>query len=337
MKKYNIAVVGATGNVGRSLIKILDERNFPIDNIYAVASERSVGKKISFGEKSEILVSKLDGFDFKHIDMVFMCAGSDISQKYCEKIKKSGCLIVDKSSYYRMNPNIPLIVPEANSHLLKNITPPSIISNPNCCVIPIVVALKPLDNAAKIKRIIASTYQSVSGAGKKAMDELYDQTKAKYSFMDIKSKYFEKQIAFNLIPKIGDFDEDGNSSEETKIIQEFSKIMQRNIKMSITCVRIPVFIGHSISLNVEFESNLSKLEVEELLSEYDNIGLIRDNNIITPIDTVGEDNVFVSRVREDKSKPNTINLWIGSDNLLKGAALNSVQIVESYFGINNDV
>jgi aspartate-semialdehyde dehydrogenase len=335
MKKYNIAVVGATGNVGRTTIKVLEERNFPVNNIYLLASQKSLGKKISFGDKTELSVLDLEQFDFNNVDIVFMCAGSSISKKYHEKIIQSGSIIIDKSSYLRMREDIPLIVPEVNSHLLRNLSKPIIICNPNCCVIPMVVALKPLDNAVKIKRIVASTYQSVSGAGKGAMDELYAQTKAKYSFQNVENKHFDKQIAFNIIPKIGDFNEEGNSDEEIKISQEFSKIMERKIKMSVTCVRVPVFVGHSISLNVEFEGKITRDEAEELLEEHENIGLIRDNNIITPIDVVGDDMVYVSRIREDNSQDNTLNIWVSSDNLLKGAALNSVQIVENLIKLIN--
>ena len=328
MKKYNIAIVGATGNVGRAIIKLIEERSFSVNNVFALASQRSVGKKISFGEENELHVSDLELFDFKNADIVFMCAGSEISKSYYEKVISSGCLIIDKSSHFRMAPDVPLIVPEANSHLLRNILWPTLIANPNCCVIPMVVVLKPLDNAVKIKRIVVSTYQSVSGAGKAGMDELYDQTKAKYSFQEIPKKHFSKQIAFNVIPQIGEFEENGNSTEEIKIAQEFSKIMEREIGMSVTCVRVPVFIGHSISLNVEFESKISKVEVEELLEEHDSI-IMMGENIISPIECVGDDVVYVSRVREDSSKDNTMNLWISSDNLLKGAALNSIQIVET--------
>jgi aspartate-semialdehyde dehydrogenase len=257
-----------------------------------------------------------------------MCAGSQISQKYHERLIKCGCIIIDKSSFFRMKKDVPLIVPEVNSYLLKNISKPKIIANPNCCVIPIALVMKILDNAVKIKRIVASTYQSVSGAGKGAMDELFQQTKAKYAFQQVESKYFNKQIAFNIIPQIGNIDEMGNSDEEVKIAQEFSKIMEREIKMSVTCVRVPVFVGHSISLNVEFESSLTKEEAEELFEEHDSIGIIRDG-IITPVDVVGDDLVYVSRVREDLSNKNTLNFWISSDNLLKGAALNAVQILEN--------
>ncbi len=329
MKKYNIAIVGATGNVGRTTIKVLKERNFSIKNLYGLASQKSIGKKISFGEKEEISILELDSFDFKDIDIVFMCAGSEISKKYYEKIIECGSIIIDKSSYFRMKDDVPLVVPEANSYLLKNIFGPKLICNPNCCVIPMIVALKPLDNAVKIKRIVASTYQSVSGAGKDAMDELYKQTKAKYSFQETLIKHLDKQIAFNIIPQIGLILEDGKSEEEFKIEQEFSKIMERKIPMSVTCVRVPVFVGHSISLNVEFESSISQEEAEELLEEHDSVAIIRHHNSVTPIDVVGDDLVYISRIRADSSKENSLNLWISCDNLLKGAALNSVQILES--------
>jgi aspartate-semialdehyde dehydrogenase len=332
MQKYNVAIVGATGNVGRATIKVLEERNFPIKNLYGLASQKSIGKKISFGETKEISVLDLETFDFKDIDIVFMCAGSEISKKYHGKIIESQAIIIDKSSYFRMREDVPLIVPEANSYLLKNISGPKLICNPNCCVIPMVVALKPLDNIVKIKRIVASTYQSVSGAGKGATDELYNQTKGKYSFQEIPGKYLDKQIAFNIIPQIGPILDDGRSGEEIKIEQEFSKIMERKIPMSVTCVRVPVFVGHSISLNVEFESSLTKEEAEELLEENDSVAIIRQHNSITPIEVVGDDSVYISRIREDSSRENSLNLWISCDNLLKGAALNSVQIVENILG-----
>ena len=326
-KPLNVAIVGATGNVGRAVIRVLEERNFPIKNIYAIASDTSIGKKLSFGMKKEIVSESLKNFDFSKVDMVFMCAGSKISKGYSKKISDLGVRIIDKSSYNRMDKNVPLIVPEVNADSWDK-NKHKIVASPNCIAIPLSVLLKPLDNAAKIKRVVISTYQSVSGMGKKAMDELFEQTKAKYTLKSHPPKIFEKNIAFNIIPKIGDINDNGIASEEEKVAEEFSKIMGRYIPLSVTCVRVPTFIGHAISINLEFESNMSSQEAIEILEEADGVLMGGGDHGITPIETVGEDAVFISRIRNDASRKHCINLWVVVDNLLKGAALNAVQIAE---------
>ena len=328
MKKYNIAIVGATGAVGMQVMSILAERDFPYGNVYALASANSVGKKVSFGEDKVISTEDLRSFDFGKVDIVFSCAGSDVSRQFVENATAKGAVVIDKTSLFRLDEDVPLIVPEVNPHQIKNFSKRKIISNPNCCTIPIVVALAPLHNAAKIKRIVASTYQSVSGAGKDGMDELYNQTKAKYMQGETAPNVFEKQIAFNIIPKIGDLDEDGNSDEEQKIVSEIQKILGNEIKISVTSVRVPVFIGHSIALNVEFHDKIDAKEAYELLEESDGLVVLDKNSTNTPIDVAGDDFVYVSRIRNDNSAANTINLWVATDNLRKGAALNSVQIAE---------
>ncbi len=329
-KKYNIAIVGATGNVGRETLEILSERSFPVNNIYAIASSESYGKEVSFGEKL-IKVCGIDNVDFSKIDIAFLAAGSEISEQYASKIAAQGCIIIDKSSLFRLDPKVPLIVPEANLVSLRDYTNKNIIANPNCCTIPIAVVLKPLDNASRIKRMVISTYQSVSGAGKAAMDELYNQTKAKYVFNDVPPKVFPKQIAFNLFPHIGSFNQDGSTTEESKISLELEKIIGPHAKASVTCVRVPVFVSHSMAVNVELNEKLEVEEAEEILRESDSIvvnSYLNDRQYACPIEVVGEDCVYVSRLRQDHSQPNTLNLWITADNLRKGAALNGVQIAE---------
>lgn len=329
-KKYNLAVIGATGNVGREVLNILSERNFPIKDIYASASSSSIGAEVSFGDRI-LKLSSLETLDFSKIDIAFFCAGSEVSKKYASKATNSGCVVIDKSSFFRLDPEVPLIVPEANIASLKNYKLKNIIANPNCCTIPLAASLKPLDNAAKIKRIVISTYQSTSGAGKAAMDELYNQTKAKYVFTDLKPAVFPKQIAFNLFPHIGDFNNDGSTTEESKIILELEKVIGPHAKSTVTCVRVPTFISHSMSVNVEFDKTIDAKEAEEILESLDGIAVFSQHNqekYATPIDVVGEDLVYVSRIRNDHSQKNTINFWITSDNLRKGAALNSVQIAE---------
>lgn len=328
-KKYTVAVVGATGNVGREVLNNLSSRNFPVKEIFAAASSNSVGKEVSFGDKT-LKVMQMNEIDFSKINIVFFCAGSAVSEKYAKKAVEKGCIVIDKSSYYRLDKEVPLVVPEANINTLKNFKS-GIISNPNCCTIPLAVALKPLDNAAKIKRVVISTYQSVSGAGKAAMDELYNQTKAKFIFEHLKPEIFPEQIAFNLFPHIGDFREDGYSEEEYKIAEELKKIIGEHVNPTVTCVRVPVFVSHSMSVNVEFEKSINAQEAEEILNDADGIityNIENEMKYATPIDAVENDEVFVSRIRDDKSRKNSLNLWICSDNLRKGAALNAVQIAE---------
>ncbi len=337
-KKLNIAVVGATGNVGLKILSVLKERNFPINEVHALASRNSLGKKVSFGEDDVITVKVLEDFDFKNIDIVFSCVDSEIIKTYAEKATKAGAVIIDKSSLFRLEADVPLIVPEVNMHLISDVPKGRIISSPNCCVTPLVTALSPLHNAAKIKRIIVSTYQSVSGAGKEYMDELYNQTKSTFLASKLRESKFERQIAFNIIPKIDEFNSDGDTLEEEKLCNETRKILGENIRISATCVRVPVFIGHALSVNVEFENEMSAVEAEEILAESEGIVLLeRDSSMqyITPAECAGEDGVYVSRVRDDKSIPNSLNLWIVCDNLRKGAATNAVQIAEAMYKISN--
>lgn len=331
-KKYNIAVVGATGNVGRETILILSERQFPINEIHALASSESLGQKVSFGEKKILAIESLDGFDFSNIDIVFSSAGSHVSRHFVKKAVDQGAIVIDKTSLFRMEENVPLIVPEVNGHLISDYKKSGIISNPNCVSIPMAVALKPLDNASRIKRIVASTYQSTSGFGRAAMDELHDQTKSKFLLEQLKSKIFERQIAFNIIPKIGDFEDDYYTEEEHKISEELSKIMGNHVQSTITSVRVPLFVGHSISVNVEFEKDMNAKEATEILTEADGVRVMNmesEMQYITAVETVGEDEVFVMRIRDDYTRSNSINMWITCDNLRKGAALNAVQIAES--------
>lgn len=329
-KKYVVAVIGATGNVGREVLNNLFTRNFPVKEVFVAASSDSVGKQVSFGDGA-LKVMQMNELDFSKIDIAFFCAGSAVSEKYAKTAAQNGCIVIDKSSFYRLEKEVPLIVPEANINTLKGFKS-GIISNPNCCTIPLAVALKPLDNAAKIKRTVISTYQSTSGAGKAGMDELYNQTKAKFIFENLKPEVFPEQIAFNLFPHIGDFRKDGYSTEEYKIEEELKKIIGNHINPTVTCVRVPVFVSHSMSVNVEFEKNINAQEAEEILEEADGIITYNIENEIkyaTPVDAVENDEVFVSRIRDDKSRKNALNLWICSDNLRKGAALNAVQIAEA--------
>lgn len=329
-KKYTVAVIGATGNVGREVLNYLADRSFPIKEMITAASSNSVGKAVSFGDDT-IKVQQMNELDFAKIDIAFFCAGSSVSEKYAKEASNKGCIVIDKSSHFRMDKDVPLIVPEVNLSALKDFKN-GIIANPNCCSIPLAVALKPLDNAAKIKRIIVSTYQSVSGAGKDAMDELYIQTKAKFVFEQVEPKAFPKQIAFNLFPQIGDFRSDAYSDEEYKIEQELTKIMGGHVKSTITCVRVPVFVSHSMSVNVEFEKSIDAAEAEELLDEADGVVVLNLENEMkytTPVEAVESDAVYISRVRNDRTAPNCLNMWICTDNLRKGAALNAVQIAES--------
>ncbi|MEM6339443.1 MAG: aspartate-semialdehyde dehydrogenase, partial [Pseudomonadota bacterium] len=293
------------------------------------ASSNSVGKEVSFGD-STLKVMQMSELDFNKIDIAFFCAGSTVSEKYAQVAVQKGCTVIDKSSFYRLDKQVPLVVPEANINSLKDFKS-GIISNPNCCTIPLAVALKPLDNAAKIKRVVISTYQSVSGAGKAAMDELYNQTKAKFIFEHLNPEVFPEQIAFNLFPHVGDFREDGYSEEEYKIEEELKKIIGKHVNPTVTCVRVPVFVSHSMSVNVEFEKNINAQEAEEILEDADGVityNIENEMKYATPIDVVENDEVFISRIREDKSRENSLNLWICSDNLRKGGALNAVQIAE---------
>ena len=332
-KEYVVAVVGATGTVGRQVLNNLADRKFPIKEIIAAASANSVGKQVSFGDDT-IKVLQMNELDFAKIDIVFFCAGSPVSKKYAKEAADKGCIVIDKSSYHRMDKDVPLIVPEVNANALKGFKT-GIIANPNCCVIPLAAVLKPLDNAVRIKRIIVSTYQSVSGAGKAAMDELYGQTKAKFVWQQLEPQIFPNPIAFNLFPQIGNFREDGYTEEEYKIAQELKKVLGKHINSTVTCVRVPVFVSHSMSVNIEFENKLDASEAEELLYEADGVvvnSLENEMKYTTPVQAVEHDDIFVARIRNDPSHENCINLWICTDNLRKGAAVNAVQIAEAVIG-----
>ena len=333
-KKYNIAIAGATGNVGREILSILEERNFPIDNIYLLASSRSKGKKINFKDQ-ELIVEDLSEFDFTKAQIGLFSPGGSVSAEFAPKAAAAGCLVIDNTSYFRLKDNVPLVVPEVNADVLEGFfeqnNRSNIIANPNCSTIQMVVALKPLHDAAIINRVVVSTYQSVSGAGKEAMDELFNQTQNIYANKTIEKNKFTKQIAFNAIPHIGSFVENGNTEEEEKMINETKKILDEGIKVSATCVRVPVFISHAESINIELDSPMSDKQAIELLKNFDNISVIdhrKDEGYVTPVEAAGEDKVYVSRIREDHTVDNGLNIWVVSDNLRKGAALNAVQIAE---------
>ena len=324
-----VSIVGATGNVGREFLSILEERKFPIDELFLLASSNSEGKKISFGKK-ELKVLDLKKFDFKKCQLVFSSAGSKVSSEFLPKAAKAGCYIIDNSSYFRMDPDVPLVVPEVNSDDLKNIKK-RIIANPNCSTIQMVMVLKPLHNLVPIKRVVVSTYQSTSGAGRLAMDELFDQTKSIFGNNPIKKKSFTKQNAFNVIPHIDSFLEDGKTKEEWKMEVETQKIMDESIKVTATCVRVPVFIGHGESVNIEFEKEITEDKLRDVLKKSPGISVVdfrKDEGYVTPEECAGEDKVYVSRIRKDNTLKNAISLWVVADNLRKGAALNAIQIGE---------
>ena len=317
----NIAIVGATGNVGRKIIEVLETSKILINNLYLLASSKSSGTKLNF-RKKEIEVENLEKFDFIKADICFFAAGKEISKKYASLASKR-CLIIDNSSFFRMDPEVPLVVPQVNPEALKTIKK-NIISNPNC-------------STAQVKRIVVSTYQSVSGAGKASMDELIEQTKSSLDKKKIYPKNFTKQIAFNVIPHIDDFTEDGYTKEETKMIQETKKILHEDINVTATCVRIPVLISHTESVNLEFEKDFTIEQIKDALEMADGCKVIddrKDGGYITPIEAAGKNETFISRIRRDESKKNSLNLWIVSDNLLRGAALNAVEIAETYIKLN---
>ncbi len=328
---YKVAVVGATGNVGHEMLKILDERQFPVDDVIALASERSVGKEVSFGD-ADVKVQDLAKFDFKGVDIVLSSPGAKVSAEYSPKAAAAGAVVIDNTSYWRMDPDVPLVVPEVNPKAVADHNKKGIIANPNCSTIQMVVALKPLHDAAKITRVVVSTYQSVSGSGKAAMDELFNQTKGVYMNETPTPSVYPKQISFNAIPQIDVFMDDGMTKEEWKMVVETKKILDPKIKVCASCVRIPVFIGHSEMVNVELENPLSAEEAKKLFRAAQGITLVdleqEDLRFVTPAEIQGEDDVFVSRVREDISVENGLNFWCVSDNLRKGAALNAVQIAE---------
>ncbi len=328
---YKIAVVGATGNVGREMLNILAERQFPVDELAALASRRSLGTEVSFGDKT-LTTKDLDTFDFTGWDMALFAVGSEATKKYAPNAAKAGCVVIDNSSLYRYDPDIPLIVPEVNPEDVMMYSKKNIIANPNCSTAQMVVALKPLHDRARIKRVGVSTYQSVSGAGKDGIDELWDQTKSIYNPTDDKpAKKFTKQIAFNVIPHIDVFMDDGSTKEEWKMVAETKKIVDKDIKVTATCVRVPVFVGHSEAVNIEFEDFLDEDEARDILREAPGVMVIdkrEDGGYVTPIECVGDFATFISRIRQDSTIENGLNLWCVSDNLRKGAALNAVQIAE---------
>ena len=328
---YKVAVVGATGNVGRAMLSILAERKFPAREVVALASKASIGKEVSFGDDEILKVRALDDYDFSDTDIALSSAGSSISKIFAPRAAAAGCVVIDNTSQFRMDADIPLVVPEVNAHALADFRKTNIIANPNCSTIQMVVALKPLHDAATIKRVVVATYQSVSGAGKDGMDELYEQTKAIYVNDHKEPRKFSKRIAFNVIPHIDVFMDDGSTKEEWKMVNETKKIMGENIAVVATCVRVPVFVSHSEAINIEFEKPISVEEAREILSNAEGIILEderRDGGYATPIDCSGEDGVFVSRLRADPTVKHGLSLWVVSDNLRKGAALNAVQIAE---------
>jgi aspartate-semialdehyde dehydrogenase len=331
MMGYRVAVVGATGNVGREMLNILAEREFPVDEIVALASRKSMGTEISFGDQT-LKCKDLDTHDFTGWDIALFAVGSDATKIYAPKAAAAGCVVIDNSSLYRYDADVPLIVPEVNADAIYGYTKKNIIANPNCSTAQMVVALKPLHDRATIKRVVVSTYQSVSGAGKEGIDELWDQTKSIYNPTDNQPpKKFTKQIAFNVIPHIDVFLDDGSTKEEWKMVAETKKILDKNIKVTATCVRVPVFVGHSESINIEFEEFLDEHEARDILRESPGVMVIdkRENGgYITPVECVGDYATFISRIRQDSTIDNGINLWCVSDNLRKGAALNAVQIAE---------
>ena len=325
----NIAIVGATGNVGRKTLEVLEKKGLTLGNLYLVASSKSAGKKIHFQGK-DIVVSELENFDFSKVKIAFFAAGGKISEKFAEKAAKH-CLVIDNSSFFRMDPDVPLIVPQVNSDDLNNIKK-NIIANPNCSTAQLVIALKPLHDLFIIKRIVVSTYQSVSGAGKASMDELIKQTKLALDGKDIKSENFTKPIAFNAIPHIDVFSEDGYTKEELKMRNETKKILGDKIDLTATCVRLPISVSHSESVNIQFEKTFSLEQINKALNSFDGCKVIDeriDGGYSTPLEAEGKDETFISRIREDKTIKNGLNLWIVSDNLLRGAALNAVEIAET--------
>src|SRR6202167_2658698 len=327
---YKVALVGATGNVGREMLNILDERKFPADEVVALASRRSLGVEVSYGDRT-LKVKALEHYDFSDVDICLMSAGGAVSKEWSPKIAAAGAVVIDNSSCWRMDPDVPLIVPEVNADAIVGFRKKNIIANPNCSTAQLVVALKPLHDAATIKRVVVSTYQSVSGAGKEAMDELFAQTRAVFVSDPVTTKKFPKRIAFNVIPQIDDFMEDGFTKEEWKMVAETKKILDPKIKLVATCVRVPVFIGHSEAVNIEFENPISADEARELLRRAPGCLVIdkhEPGGYVTPYEAAGEDATYISRVREDPTVDSGLVLWCVSDNLRKGAALNAVQIAE---------
>jgi len=329
---YRVAVVGATGNVGREMLAILAEREFPMDEVAAVASSRSTGMEIDLGDSGKVLKCKnLEHFDFTGWDIALFAAGSAPTKEYAPKAAAAGCVVIDNSSLYRMDPDVPLIVPEVNPEAIDGYTARNIIANPNCSTAQLVVALKPLHDAAGIKRVVVSTYQSVSGAGKAGMDELFEQSRAIFVGDQVETRKFTKQIAFNVIPHIDTFMDDGSTKEEWKMVVETKKILDPKIKLNATCVRVPVFVGHSEAVNIEFEREISAKQAQDILREAPGVMLVdkrEDGGYVTPVEAAGDGATYISRVREDPTVDYGLTLWCVADNLRKGAALNAVQIAE---------
>jgi len=327
---WKIAVVGATGNVGREMLNILSEREFPASEVVAIASRKSVGREVSFGDHT-LKCKALENYDFRGTDIVLMSAGSAVSGEWSQKIGALGSVVIDNSSKWRMDPDVPLVVPEVNSQAIAKYGKKNIIANPNCSTAQMVVALKPLHDIARIKRVVVSTYQSVSGAGKEGMDELFNQTRAIYVTDPVEPKKFTKQIAFNIIPHIDSFMDDGYTKEEWKMAAETRKILDPDIKVTATCVRVPVFVGHSEAVNIEFERPLTPDQARDILRESPGCMVIdkrEDGGYVTPVECVGDYATFISRIRKDATVENGLAMWIVSDNLRKGAALNAIQIAE---------
>ncbi len=328
---YRVAVVGATGNVGKEMLQTLSERAFPADDVVALASERSAGAEVSFGEDDTLKVQDLSKFDFKGIDIVLSSPGAKVSAQFAPRAASAGAVVIDNTSQFRMDPDVPLVVPEVNPDAIAGYTKRHIIANPNCSTIQMVTALKPLHDLVRIKRVVVATYQSTSGGGKEAMDELFNQTRAIYVNDPVKPEIFTKQIAFNCIPHIDVFMDDGYTKEEWKMNVETRKILDPRIKVTATCVRVPVFIGHAEAVNLEFEGSISVEEARQALKDAPGVALVDhrvDGGYVTPAECAGEDAVYVSRLREDTTVENGLSLWIVADNLRKGAALNAVQIAE---------
>jgi aspartate-semialdehyde dehydrogenase len=330
---YKVAIVGATGNVGREMLNVLSTREFPVSEVVALASSRSAGSQVSFGEDNVLKVQDLAKYNFKGTDIVLSSAGSSISEAFAPGAAKAGAVIIDNTSFFRMDKDVPLVVPEVNPEAIKGYKKKGIIANPNCSTIQMVVALKPLHDLATIKRVVVATYQSVSGAGKEAMDELFNQTKGLYSSDMAKRDVFSKQISFNLIPQIDKFMPDGYTKEEWKMVVETKKILDAKIEVNATCVRVPVFVGHSEVVNVEFKDPITAAQARKAMQKFKGITVIDDPGAddgayVTPVEIAGEDDVFVSRIRKDPTVKNGLTMWVVADNLRKGAATNAVQIAE---------
>jgi len=333
---YRVAVVGATGNVGHEMLQTLSERAFPVDEVVALASDRSSGKEVSFGEKDILRVRPLDDFDFKGFDIALFSPGAKVSAVHAPRAAKTGCVVIDNTSEFRMDPDVPLVVPEVNPEAIAEHTKRNIIANPNCSTIQMVLALKPLHDAAKIKRVVVATYQAVSGAGKDAMDELFRQTRGIFVNDAVVTEQFTKQIAFNVIPHIDVFMDDGATKEEWKMAVETRKILDRDIKVTATCVRVPVFVGHGEAVNVEFANDISVQQARGLMRAMPGLAVVdhrANEGYVTPVECAGDDMTYVSRIRKDSTVKHGLSFWVVSDNLRKGAALNAVQIAEHLMGV----